>query len=188
MKMTRSMIGFLLILLASCASDSDSGGEIQNTGRKTMNERMNETHGYEKDENGDWVSQSDKRSSFDGSGAPGGIQGNVGKKTYQTGELNQRSWWGNKKYGQKQYAGNTKNTTLGKSSNLGRKGAREAGNSSGMSGNYGTGSLTGKSAREGGGNSMSNQRFSGEGKRNQELDWKEQRSLSLKESTGILGR
>lgn len=181
-----------MILLASCASKSggDPDGSA-NAGFKPMSERLNQTGGYKQDSQGNWAPQTNQRSTFDGKGAAGGTQGNVGKKTYQTGGLAQKSWWGNKNYGQKKYSGNTANTGLKKTSALGRKGAREGGNASSLTGNYGTGRLASRSAREGASATMANRRSSSESKRHEQpviVDWKQQRSLSVEQSNGILGR
>jgi hypothetical protein len=189
----RSILSLAAILLASCASDSDSGTgtSTANAGYKPMSQRLNESNGYKVDSDGNWVPKSNKRSSYDGSGTPGGMKGNVGKKAYQAGKLQQKSWWGNKNYGQKQFGGNTTNTTFNKSSSLGNKGAREAGASPKTSQTYGTGTFASRAAGEGGGKNLPTQRFHNEGKRHQQpeiIDWKEQRSLSLEQSKGILGR
>ncbi len=92
MNLLRPILGLAAILLASCASDSDSetGTSTANAGYKPMSQRLNESNGYKVDSDGNWVPKNDKRSAYDGHGSPAGMKGDVGKKAYQAGKLQQK--------------------------------------------------------------------------------------------------
>lgn len=192
MKPCPSVLCLLVLLPASCASDS---GDSAPQSHKPLSQRIDESNGYKQDAEGNWKPKTDKRSDFENKGESPYFTGDVGKKQYKTGELSNKSWWGNKDYGNKQYAGNTKGSGLKKSSTLGDKGASEADKTAGMSGDkYKTGDYTTGSASEAATGDITKTTDDVTKRRRNAypppeiIDWREQRSLSLEQSKGILGR
>jgi hypothetical protein len=182
----------MVLLPVSCASDSaDSTPEPH----KTLSQRIDESNGYKQDADGNWKPKTDKRSPFESQGESAYFKGNVGKKDYKTGELSTKSWWGNKDYGSKQYSGNTSAAGIKKSSSIGDKGASETGKSAGVSNeNYQTGAYATGSARESKTGNITKTTDDVTNRRRNAypppeiIDWREQRSLSVEQSKGILGR
>lgn len=189
---TRTFILCLMVLLpVSCASDS---GDSTPEPHKTLSQRIDESNGYKQDAEGNWKPKTDKRSPFESQGESAYFKGKVDKRDYKTGELSTKSWWGNKDYGSKQYSGNTNASGIRKSSSLGGKGASESGTSAGISNeSYRTGAYATGSAREAEtGNITKTTDDVTDRRRNaypspEIIDWREQRSLSLEQSKGILG-
>jgi hypothetical protein len=194
--MTRFQIINLLPLLlaASCATDSgrkDSSGD----GFKPLSQRLEENNGYTQDEAGNWVPRDDKRSSFESQGASPYFKGDYNKKTYQAGEYSKKSWWGNKDYGRKSYAGDTDGSRFKNSSSQQGRSAREAGNSAdNIPDTYQTGGYATSEAREAGTGNLAKPSDAETDIRRRVfpqpaiIDWREQRSLTLEQSKGILGR
>lgn len=185
------MACLLVLLPVSCASKS---GDSTSEPHKTFSQRIDEGNGYKQDAEGNWKPKTDKRSSFENQGESADFKGNVDKKNYKTGDLSTKSWWGNKDYGGKQYAGNTNARGIRKSSNLGDKGAPETGKSSGMGNeSYQTGDYATGSAREAGTGNITKTTDDVTNRRRNAypppeiIDWREQRSLSLEQSKGFLG-
>ena len=182
-----------LLLLASCASDS-SPEKSPPPARKTFSERMNEDSGYKQDSEGNWKPKSDRRSPYESQGQTHDAKKDFKKQAYKTGDYTKNSWWGNKDYGRQTYQGNTDGSRFQKSSALQGKGANEAGTNANIPGNYQTNAYGTGAAREAGGKSINkgtnteieNRRHSYE--RPEVIDWREQRSLSMDQSKGILGR
>jgi hypothetical protein len=193
--MTRfSIISLLpLWLAASCASDSDSSAS--GNGFVPLSQRLEENNGYAQDASGSWVPRNDKRSSFESQGAsPYFNNSNYSKKTYQTGEYSKKSWWGNKDYGRKSYAGETDGSRFQKSSRQQGHSAREAGGSADIPDAYQTGAYATSAAREAGTRKVAKPSDAETDIRRRVyqqpeiIDWREQRSLTLDQSKGILGR
>jgi len=184
-----------LLLLASCASDSSpEKSAATEPARKTLSERMNETNGYKQDSEGNWKPQSDRRSPYESQGETYDAGKDFKKQAYKTGDYSKKSWWGNKDYGRQAYGGNTDGSRFQKSSALQGKGASEAGTSANIPGSYQTNAYGTGAAREAGGKQIKkgsnteieNRRGSYE--QPEIIDWREQRSLSMDQSKGILGR
>lgn len=183
-----------LLLAASCATDSDSSGS--GDGFKSLTQRLEENNGYTQDAAGNWVPRNDKRSSFESQGASGYFnnKSNYNKQTYQAGEYSKKSWWGNKDYGRKSYAGNTDGSRFQKSSRLQGQSAREAGGSADIPDAYQTGGYATSAAREAGNHDIDKPSDAETDIRRRVFpqpaitDWREQRSLTLEQSKGILGR
>lgn len=194
MKTHRFILCLFALLAASCASDS--GGQKSSTApsRKSLGERLDENNGYKQDADGNWLPKSDKRSSFETKGESPYFQGKLGKKSYKTGEFAKKSWWGNKDYGSKQYAGNTDGGRFQNNSRFNGKGARESGNAADLPGAYQTDDYATNAARETGKTNLTKPSNAEIDKRREVfeqpemIDWREQRSLSLDQSRGILGR
>lgn len=186
--------GFIILpvlLLAACGSDSKPAAA---PARKTMSERMGEDNGYKQDANGNWVPRIDKRSSFESQG-----ESNLGSKSYQkeaykTGDYTKKSWWGNKEYDRKAYAGNTDGSRFQTDSRFQGQGAREAGNAARIPDPYATNTYATNAAREAGLDRLKKPSDAATENRQKVyeqpeiIDWREQRSVTMDQSKGILGR
>ena len=196
MKTARSILWFLLLLPVSCATKSadKAPGDSQSTTLKPLSQRLEESNGFKQDADGNWIPKNDKRSSYESAGRPSQFNKEYQKKAYKTGEYAKKSWWGNKEYGHKEYAGNTDGSRFQKTSRLDGKGAREAGNQADIPDAYETGTYATNAAREMGNNPISRPSDAETDIRRrvytppEVIDWKEQRALSLEQSRGILGR
>lgn len=197
MRKTHPLILLAVILSASCGSDSGadkSSSPAPAPALKPLSQRLEEKNGYMKDAEGNWVPRSDKRSSFENKGEAAYFKKNFKKKDYKTGDYAKKSWWGNKQYDRKSYAGNTDGSRFEKASGLQGEGAREAGSAAAVPDAYQTDNYATGSARETTNNAIA--RPSNDGIENRRgvfqqpeiIDWREQRSLSVDQSRGILGR
>ena len=190
---TLRLIALLPLLLVSCASDKGKK-TTEAPVRKTLDERMIEKNGYQQDRSGNWVPQKDKRSSFESKGESNYAKKDYQKQEYKTGDYAKKSWWGNKDYGSKKYAGNTDGSRFQTRSKLQGKGAREASTQAKLHDPYQTGDYATSAAREAGTAPIkkgSNDQIENRRQTFQPpeiIDWREQRSLTMDQSKGILGR
>jgi hypothetical protein len=192
---TLRYIALLPLLLVSCASDKDktstAAAPAQN---RSLNERLTESNGYKQDANGNWVPQVDRRSAFEGKSNTSFANKDYKKQEYKTGDYSKKSFWGNKEYTPKAYSGNTDGSRFKKASALQGQGAREAGTHAKISDAYDTGTYATGSAREAGASPIgkpSNAAIENRQKTYKQpefVDWREQRSVTLDQSKGILGR
>ncbi len=190
------LIALLPLLLAACAADKDKATTTATPApaRKKLSERMNESNGYKQDDKGNWVPKIDRRSEFESKGQSNYAGKSFKKQEYKTGDYAKKSWWGNKEYVPKAYAGNTDGSRFKTPSALQGKGAREAGSQARIPGNYKTGDYATNAAREAGATPIvtgSNTLIENQRKGFQQpdvIDYREQRSLSMDQSKGILGR
>lgn len=195
MSVSRSIMLLLTLLAASCASDS-GGNESSSAPEpsKPLTQRLSESNGYQQDSNGNWVPKIDKRSSFESQDDSHNFKGEYSGKTYKAGEYAKKSWWGNKDYGRQSYAGDTDGSRFQTKSRLDGKGARESGSAANVSGPYQTGSYATSAARETDKNHLTKPSDAETDSRRrvyQEpeiIDWKQQRSMTMDQSKGILGR
>lgn len=189
-----SMLCLLALIPASCASDPGGKDKSRPAERKTLSQRMDEKNGYTQDADGNWVPRSDKRSSFESQGKSPYFQDKYEKKTFKTGDYKKKSWWGNKEYGRKEFAGNTDGSRFQKASRLDGQGARESGTAADLPAAYQTGEYATTAARESGRSDLAKPSDAETDVRRRVyqapdiIDWREQRSLSLEQSKGILGR
>lgn len=180
--------------MVSCASDSNNQKSSSTPAIKPLSQRIDEKNGYTKDANGNWQAQSDKRSSFETQGPSAYFKGDYAKKDYKTTNYSKKSWWGNKDYQTKEYAGSTDGSRFQKSSRLDGKSARDSGKSAGLTNAYPTGDYPTNSAREQGARKINKTSDTETDIRRRVfptpdvIDWKEQRTLSIDQSKGILGR
>lgn len=190
---TLRLIALLPLLLVSCASDKGKK-TTEAPVRKTLDERMTEKNGYKQDSSGNWVPQNDRRSSFESKGESNYAKKDYQKQEYKTGDYAKKSWWGNKDYGSKKYAGNTDGSRFQTRSKLQGKGAPEAATQAQLHAPYQTGDYATGAAREadtapirkGSNDQIENRRQTFQPP--EIIDWREQRSLSMDQSKGILGR
>jgi hypothetical protein len=188
-------IALLPLLLASCSSDKDKTAEAPTSGpvRRSLNERMTESNGYKQDSKGNWIPQTDRRSDFEGKSNTS-FSKDYKKQEYKTGDYSKKSFWGNKEYAAKPYAGNTDGSRFQKASRLQGQGAREAGTDANIPDAYQTGTYATGAARETGATPIaksSNAAIDNRQKNYKQpdiIDWREQRSVTMDQSKGILGR
>lgn len=189
------LIALLPVLFAACASDKNK--KVVATpapSHKSLNQRMTESNGYKQDAKGNWVPQNDRRSEFESKGESNYAKKNYQKQEYKTGDYAKKSWWGNKDYGSKKYPGNTDASRFQTRSKLQGKGAPEAGTQAQLHAPYQTGDYATGAAREadtapirkGSNDQIENRRQTFQPP--EIIDWREQRSLSMDQSKGILGR
>ena len=189
-------IALLPLLLASCASDKDKSATAATPApvRKSLNERMTESNGYKQDSKGNWIPQTDRRSDFEGKSNTSFANKDYKKQEYKTGDYTKKSFWGNKEYAAKPYAGNTDGSRFQKASRLQGQGAREAGTNAKIPDPYQTGTYATGAARETGATPISKSANADIDNRRKNykqpdmIDWREQRSLTKDQATGILGR
>ena len=187
----KSLLHVLLLtalLPVSCADNKSLPPE-----HKSLSQRLDQKNGYKQDSHGNWVPQIDQRSQFESKGQSPYFQGKYDKKTYQTGSYGKKSWWGNKDFGLKPYAGNTDGSHFQKNSRYSQQGARESGTPANLPGTYQTGTYATGSAREASRQGILRKTDAlTESRRNsyqkpEIIDWQEQRNLSVEQSKGILG-
>ena len=188
----RHIAAFFSVILASCSNDSAT---TKNTPSfKPFSQRLNEKNGYTQDADGNWKAQGDKRSSFEKQGSSPYFQETYQKNTYKTGEYATKSWWGNKDYGRKNYDGNTDGSRFMTASALDSKTAQESSTVSKLPDNYPTEKFATNSARESRLQKISKPSDAETDIRRdvyqqpEVIDWRQQRTLSLDQSKGLLGR
>jgi hypothetical protein len=191
-RLTRSIACLLVPFVVSCATETDKSRPAES--RKTLSQRLSESNGYVQDADGNWVPQNDKRSSFESQGKSAYFQGDYAKKQFQTTDYSKKSWWGNKDYKPAKYEGNTDGSRFQTASRHDGQGARETGQSAGFSNTYRTGRYGTGAARESAVSNLAKPSDAVTDRRREVfqapeiIDYQEQRSLSLEQSKGILGR
>lgn len=194
----RGIVFALCVLTGACADKNGDPSRPAASSPKGLQERLSGGGGYKQDENGQWVPKSDKRSSYDSQRDSPYFKGTKEKKEYRTGDYAQKkSWWGSKEYGTKEYGGDTSESRFQNTeANQNGKTAWGDGKSARESGTFTTSSsrLDNKTARESGGTKIDRpldaavQSRRGVYKAPSVIDWREQRSMSMEQSKGILGR
>lgn len=194
MKIRHYILCLLALLTVSCASDSSQETSSSTPAVKPLSQRINEKNGYQKDADGNWSAQGGKRSSFESKGSSNYFKGEYTKKEYQTTDYSKKSWWGNKDYQVKEYSGPTDGSNFKKSSRLNDMAARDSDKSAGFTQAYKTSDYSTQSAREQGRQKIKKSSDAETDIRRRVfpapeiIDWKEQRTLSIDQSKGILGR
>jgi hypothetical protein len=192
----RQLLWLMWLLPASCAPNSGTTSPTDGATpapRKSLSQRLEQKNGYKQDAKGNWVPQTDQRSSFETKGTSPYFQGEYGKNSYKTGEYAKKSWWGNKDYGRQAYAGDTDGSRFQKSSGLDGKRAPEASTSADLPDPYQTGTYATNSAHETGKSAIAKPSDTETDVRRRVyqapeiMDWRQQRSLSVEQSKGILG-
>jgi hypothetical protein len=185
--------------LASCSSHS----KPQTTASKPTSARVrtvdewsaeiSKDNGIKQDANGNMVPTKNKRSSFESTSEFHGAHKDYKKQAYKTGDYAKKSWWGNKEYDRKSYAGKTDGSRFQKASSLQGKGAREASRAADIPDTYQTDDYATTTAREGSAtkfkktsNDLTESRRKSF-KQPEIYDWREQRTMSVEQSRGILG-
>jgi hypothetical protein len=183
------------LLLISCASDdSNKKNPTATPPRKPLSERMNEKNGFKQDSEGNWKVENDKRSPYESQGSTYDAKKSFKKTDYKAGDFAKQSWWGNKEYDRQNYTGNTDGSRFQQTSSLQGEKASEAKEKARIAGPYQTENYATNSALEAGnspitkGTSDAIETRRKAFKQPDIVDWREQRSLSIEQSKGILGR
>lgn len=178
----------------ACANNGSDSAKPAAAQHKGMQERLSEGGGYKQDANGQWVPKSDKRSSFESKGESPYFKGNVKKVQYKTGDYAKKSWWGSKDYATKGYEGNTDGSRFHTKAKQDGMTARDGDKAAKESGIFKTNTLDNKSARESKASPVDHPvNAETESRRSlykapSVIGWREQRSMSLEQSKGMLGR
>lgn len=155
---------------------------------------MTEEGGYKQDANGKWVPRSDKRSPYESQGASQYTSKDYKKTEYKAGDYAKKSWLGGKEYDRKAYAGDTDGSRFQKASDLNGKGARETGTNFKTPDAYKTGNYATTAAREGSNKQITKSSNDMIENRRKEyvqpeiIDWREQRTMTMDQSRGLIGR
>lgn len=184
-----------LFALSSCASKTARKDNVDATpARKSLLSRVTEDSGYKQDSQGNWIARDNRRSPYESQGQSAYFQKDFKKQEYKTGDYSKKSWWGNKELDRQTYAADTQATSDQKTSDLQGKGAREIKNVVKAPGSYDTDAYGTSSARETAAKGIAKPSNDGIENNRQSFDppeiinWREQRSLSVDQSRGILGR
>lgn len=187
------MLCLAACLAASCAKDSGGGKPSTSSGSsafKPFSQRIAENQSTKND----WTTQREKRSSFEKQGDSPHFQNKYKKKGYKAEGYKKRSWWGNKNYDSRSYAGNTDGSRFQTTSRAQGNRAKESGGGSKFRNTYQTDGYSTGAARETSASSIPGKTDAyADGRREsypqpEIIDWREQRSLSVEQSNGILGR
>ncbi len=196
MKPVRAIVVLLLALIASCGTDADKNAP-QPQARKSMNERFGgggrDPSSFQQDSNGKLKTDASKRSFYENKSDSNYGGKEFTKGEYKAGEFAKKSWWGNKNYAPKAYAGNTDGSRFQTASGLQDQGAREANNAADIPDNYRTGSYATGNANEaanapvqkGSNDSIENRRKVFD--QPEVFDYREQRSITVDQSKSLLG-
>lgn len=187
----------LSALLSQCADKADNSQAAAEASKpRSMNERFNARgkEGYYQDSEGNWKIKEDKRSSFESVGrSPLGNREYSGK-AYNPGTVEKQSWWGNTRYQKQAYLGNTSADQYHTTANDAGKRANETGSRSIFSRkSVTTRNIDRTNATESG---RTNAMQATDAARETErayaqpdiIDWKEQRSLQLKDTKSWLNK
>lgn len=184
------------MLAVSCGANSgaDKTNSSSASSPKPLSQRLNEKNGYKQNSTGEWVAQSNQRSSFEQQKKSPYFQGNYEKKSYQTEAYTKKSWWGNKDYGRKEYDNDKDGSRFQQQSRFDNQGAPETGTAAELPGTYQTNNYATNPARETGKSKLAKPSDKQTDTRRKAypapeiIDWRQQRALSLEQSKGILGR
>lgn len=177
---------------SSCASEKTADNATP--ARASLEQRLTEGGGYKQNDSGEWVPKSDKRSAFDSQRDSPYFKGNVKKEEFKTGEYAKKSWWGSKDYEKKSYEGNTDGSRFQTKATQEGQMSRYDGMAAQTSAPYKTNTLERPTAREGQYPAIERPSNAAVESRRRVfkapsiIDWKEQRSMSMDQSRGILGR
>lgn len=203
MKSTAPILSLIICFLCSCAQenakrDDYSAAYIPETveGEKlTRKFQTNAPSGYKMDSEGNWKIKNNKRSSFENAG-----QANYGNKQFQSAEykpgtVQKKSWWGNRDYERKIYAGNTDGSKFATTARDAGKSATESGSASRFSGkNLESKRIDRTSALEEGTLGITTQSDAETNERRalykepSIIDYQQQRALQIQQTKSILGR
>ena len=184
------------LMLGSCAKDTPSKEPAASptpAAHRTLSERLSESNGYQQDASGNWKPQIDRRSSFETKGASQFASKSYQKSAYKTADYAKTSWWGNKSYDRKSYAGNTDGSRFKETSKFQKQDAPEATTKADLSKPFETSEYSTQAAREMGKKSIKTTSNSIVDKRRKVfaqpdiIDWNEQRRLSIDQSKSLLG-
>lgn len=204
--MKRLLVFIAAAAVASCAHDARKSAQAkpaEHHGERDINDwaASKGGSGYAQDAKGNWMPKDGaRRSQFEAkrdshyTNKANAMFG--GNQTYKTGDFKKTNFWGNKEYiGHTQYAGNTDGSRFKQASHFADGKAREAGSLWAKGDQaYKTKGFATRSAREQNGKHLDHPSDveTDLARRNYEQpeihDWREQRSMSVDQTKGILGR
>jgi hypothetical protein len=188
-----------LLWLASCSTPTPpatAAAKPVGARIRTVDEwstEISKNNGYKQNSEGALIPNSNKRSQFESKTEFHGAHKNYTKQAYKTNDYAKKSWWGNKEYDRKPYAGKTDGSRFQTTSALQGKGARESKSTAAIPDAYKTDRYATTSAREANATAVkrtSNDLIENRRKSFQQpetFDWQEQRAMSVDQSRGILG-
>lgn len=185
----------LLVLISSCSALSDKKEDkktAEESTHRSLSQRLDEKNGYKQDASGNWVPQSDKRSSFESKGESPYFKGDLAKREYHAGDYAKKSWAGVIERQANPYQGNTDASRFQTTSRLSDKKARELDSRVKVK-NYKTQDYKTGAASEGGKHLAKPTDTVTDERRKvftspDVIDWQAQRQMSMEESRSILGR
>lgn len=185
----------LLVLISSCSALSDKKEDKKTaaeSSHRSLSQRLDEKNGYKQDSSGNWVPQSDKRSSFESKGESPYFKGDLVKREYHAGDYAKKSWTGVMERKASPYQGNTDASRFQTTNRLANKKAREFDSKVDVK-NYTTQDYKTGTASEGGKKIAKPTDAATDERRKvfaspDVIDWQAQRQMSMEESRSILGR
>lgn len=127
----------LAMVLSQCADKAEpTNAAAESSKPRSMNERFNSRgkEGYYQDSEGNWKIKNNKRSSFENAGQAAYGNKQFQSPEYKPGTVQKKSWWGNRDYERKIYAGNTDGSKFATTARDAGKSANESGSASRFSG------------------------------------------------------
>lgn len=195
MNLRHCLLCLPVLLAVACAGGGDGKKDADPmAAHKPLSQRVHEDNGFKVDSKGNWVPRSDKRSSFESQGSAYGSGKSFQTAEYKAGDYKKKSWWGNKEYDRPAYQGNTDGSRFQQTSRLQGQDARETAAAADIPGTYQTDGFATGAAREAGASSIAKPSHYQTDHRRQVfpepevVDWRQQRSLTIEQSRGILGR
>lgn len=194
---TLGILALCPFLFASCASDEPTPSAAA-PARKSMNERFGgggrDPDSFSQDANGKIIAGNSKRSQFENRKDSNFANKDFKTQEYKAGDYAKKSWWGNKEYTPKAYAGKTDGSRFQKASALDGQGARESGNAAAIPAAYATSNYATNAAREAGNSPIQKSSNAEIENRQQDFEqpeiihWRAQRDVTMDQAKGILGR
>jgi hypothetical protein len=185
-------------LLGACGSSSSDPAKTRSAtptpAPASMTQRLMEDGGFQRDEEGNWNPQSNRRSSFEGKRETTHFQARQDKKSYQAGDFKKSAFWGKTEYPGKTYDGQTDGSRFATRSREQGKTPRENATRAQIPGSYQTDQIPTTAARETrtdavrSGESLYVESNRGGVEDPVVIDWREQRALNVEQTKGILGR
>lgn len=200
--MKRLLVLIAVAALASCAKDAKPAASAEHHGERDINEWASSKggSGYGQDSKGNWSPKDvGKRSQFEAkrdSSYSNKADTFFGNKAYKTGDYKKTSFWGDKSYsGNTTYSGKTDRGLYQTASRFGDAKARETG-SQWAKGNesFETKGFTTQAAHEQNGKKLDRPSDAETDVRRRVYaqpeihDWRSQRSLSVDQTKGLLGK
>jgi hypothetical protein len=194
-----SFCACLSLLLIGCATESKDTAIVESSQPKSvvfksLDKYLSKDGGFNQDADGNWVSKSNKRSSFELQRDNSQFNGEFKKKAYKAGDYKKKSWWGEKSYEVSEYKGDKDGSRFKIQAESRGKETKYMEKRVPTGDAYQTNKLAYGTAKESDAKSLDKPRNdyveSRQRKTSQPtiIDWEEQRDLSLEESRGILGR
>lgn len=183
-----------ILLLASCANPG-GGSDSTAESPRPLSERLSGERGYKQDAEGNWVAQSERRSSYDSDRDSPYFKGEFEGKEYKTGDYAKKSWWATNEIDRKAFSNNADGNRFRQGSRFQQQAATEGGTDAGLAQNFDTGTYSTGAAREAGSQNIDKPSDAETDFRrrvftppDETTDWKAQRSLSLGQTKGLTGR